>query len=179
MRPGPAGDPRVVMRYVDRLLACDGDLADAHAAAKQIFLARPNPDPHRRLEPDEVDSFLQQPWHWLRALSEEAEDRGDHVIVAKLALMCFLWNRLLIPLDSRIQIGALVKAPRDAEAGLYAPGLRAMDALPPGTVLGGGQGGEFLVEDSRGRVATGLVVLHSEGAPVDPDAYRRARELVD
>ncbi|MEV4516795.1 hypothetical protein AB0K00_48560 [Dactylosporangium sp. NPDC049525] len=176
----PAADARDVMDYVDRVLGCGGNLEEANAAAKLIFGACPVSDPHRRITSQgEVNALLERPWWWLRDLAAEAATRGDAVVAAKLALLCFLWNRVLIAEDSNIQMGALVQAPGEAEAAIYAAGLRAMHQLPADTWLGGNLRGQFLVADSRTRVAGGLLVLHAEGVHVDPDAYRAALEMTN
>jgi hypothetical protein len=175
----PAADPREVMDYVDRVLGCGGNLEEANAAAKLIFIACPKTDPHRRITSQrEVDALLERPWRWLRDLSVEAETRSDQVVAAKLALLCFLWNRMLIADDPNIQRGALVQAPGEVEARMYEVGLRAMNDLSADTWLGGDLRGQFLVEDSRVRVASGLVALRGEGVDVDPDAYRAALGLI-
>jgi hypothetical protein len=174
----PSVDPREVMDYVDRILGCGGNLEEANAAAKLIFIACPKMGSHRRTTSQrEVGVLLETPWRWLRDLSVKAGTRSDCMVAAKLALFCFLWNRMLIADDPDIQMGALVQAPGEVEARMYEIGLRAMEDLSAETWLGGDLRGQFLVEDSRIRVASGLVALRDEGVEVDPDAYRAARRL--
>jgi hypothetical protein len=158
----------------DTLLACGGQMAAAHAAAKAIFLATPSPHPNRRMTSERrVSEVLERPWRWMA----DSAESGTAVLAAKLALVCWLWNRALIPDDPMIQAGALVEVPPEAEVRLYVSGLRALTQLPRQHRLGGDWRGEFLVADTLPRVASGLVRLYDKGVSVPPDAYRTAVSL--
>jgi hypothetical protein len=167
-----------VERLVDRVLSCGGDIGDAYEAGRAIHLAAPVGDWSG--PPDATSGQVEvrhRPWAWLATVANAAEAGGHDMISGKIALFCFLWNRMLVPKDPRMGT-ALPEAPKPVEAGIYATGLRCLLRLPAGYRLGGDLRGEFLVRDARLRTAAGLILLYEAGVPVSPTAHRDAAELM-
>lgn len=164
-----AVDPNVtrVEGLIDRMLSCGGDLVEAHAAARAILAASPD-----TADPDQV-------WPWLAGVADAAESSGAHALAAKIALVCLLWNRVLIPQDPAIQTGALARTSELLEARVYETGLTCLCHLAPTHRLGGDRRGEFLVEDAKARVADRLIFLHDNAVPISGEAYRLALSLAD
>ncbi len=155
-------------------------MSEAHAAGKAIFMATPATDPNRRMRSEQdVQESLQRPWLWLSSMADMAEASSHAAIAGKIALACFLWNRMLIAHDPAIEFGALVAAPERVEAHIYETGVRCLMQLPLTHQLAGDWRGQFLVEDSRQRVATGLILLHDKGVLVAEEAHRTAAAILD
>ena len=151
---GP-GDTAELEAHIDELLGCGGDPNEANAAAKKIFTGTPpTGDPTQRVtSTDDLDAVLERPWRWLLVVATIASDEGRDILAAKVGLVCWPWNRALIPAIPTIQVGALVAAPPSLEAAIYRPALASLRRLPDATVLGGDWRGDFRAADSTARIA--------------------------
>jgi hypothetical protein len=169
-RPSAAPDgvagAQELRRLVDRLLECaargrtDGILD----TAQQIFLARPT-NPRAPV----ADDFLVAPWKWMMAVADRAARDGDRVFVARIGLMCQLWNRIVLVDEPRYQMGRLVQAPSDIELGLYQLALAALVAMDRMDVLvpGGDQG--WVAAEALEQISQTVRALISQGVTVDPE----------
>jgi TPR repeat protein len=153
-------------RLVDGLLECaargrtDGILE----AAQQIFRARPT-DPRAPVS----DDFLVAPWKWMMAVADRAARDGNHVLPAKIGLMCQLWNRVVLADEPRYQFGRLVEAPSDIELGLYRLALGALVTMERMDVLipGGDKG--WVAAEALEQISHTVRALISQGVTVDPE----------
>jgi hypothetical protein len=79
-------------------------------------------------------NFLGHPWKWIKAVADQGERDNNLALVAKLGLMCQVWNRMILKQEPIHQMSRLTRAPLDIELGLYKSALAAL-ALMPLTVL--------------------------------------------
>lgn len=144
--------------FLESLVRQDPDAA--LGAAQGIFAATP-PTVERGT------SFLERPWHWLSDIASSSDAHGQFVRAARIALLCQLWNRMILKEDSRLQMGRLVQAPLEAELEIYRSGLRSLLRLPAHLQLvphGGDEG--WSVAEALGQISHCITLLIDEGIAV-------------
>lgn len=153
-------------RLVDGLLECAarGRTDGVLESAQQIFLAKPT-NPRAPVSSD----FLVEPWKWMMAVADRAARDGNRVFVAKLGLMCQLWNRVVLADEPRYQMGRLVEAPSDIELGLYRLALAALVTMERMDVLipGGKQG--WVAAEALEQISATVRALINDGVTIDAE----------
>lgn len=113
-------------------------------------------------------------WKWIKAVADQGEQDNNVAFVAKLGLMCQVWNRMILEQEPIHQMTCLARAPLDIELGLYKSALAALAAMPPTRVLvpGGEQG--WNVGEAREQISHCVVLLTSEGVKIDAELRQLA-----
>ena len=137
-----------VLAGVDRFLSAlvRNDTDGALDAAQGIFLAT-----LIRPVPWVPDSLNDRGPSW--PTSRERKEVEEPVSVARIALLCQVWNRMILTQEPRLEMGRLVRAPRGIEQRLYTIGLRAMFRLPADDPLVPGLNG-WSVADATEHIST-------------------------
>ena len=113
--------------------------------------------------------FLKEPWKWIMAVADRAARDSNRILVAKIGLMCQLWNRVLLADEPRYAMGRLVRAPGEIELRLYSLALAALVTMERTDVLipGGDQG--WVAMEALEQISQTVRTLIGQGEAVDPE----------
>ena len=116
----------------------------------------------------------ERPWKWIKAVADQGEQDKDHGLIAKLGLMCQVWNRMILKQEPIHQMSRLARAPLDIELGLYKSALTALFVMPPADALVSGGEQVWSVREALEQISHCVMMLINEGVPVDTELHRLA-----
>jgi TPR repeat protein len=160
----------------DRVAASDSG-ADLYVDKFLESLARQNPDSALSATqgifaatPSSVyrgTNYLERPWRWLSDIASSSDGHGEFSRAAKIALLCQIWNRMILKEDSRLQMGRLVQAPLETEMEIYRSGLRSLIRLPADLELVPQVGDEgWSVAQALDQISQCITLLEDEGISI-------------
>ncbi|MFC4033879.1 hypothetical protein ACFO3J_20690 [Streptomyces polygonati] len=147
-----ASDLERAGELVATFLASAGNDPGLHFAGSRIAIASGAPTMEQVAMGKAPATGLARPWRWLAAVAERAENTGDDLLVARVALMARFFVTALAP---RMGLGNHLEMRLDPPShevlrGIYATAVRALPRLPAGTVI---------VDHPTGTVTAGDVLL--------------------
>jgi len=124
------------------------------------------------------DTGIDRPWHWLVAVAREAQRRGEHELVAHLALFVGMWMTSFVP---RLTLGDCqdmrLSSPPAARLGeIYSVALVEVPKLDPTTIVVDHPTGRITVEGLLRMCAVGALEL--QRGLVEPQALARAQTVI-
>jgi TPR repeat protein len=151
----------VLARSIDDFLEslANGAIDAALAITQRIFQAMPG-DPTARVS----ETFFDDRWKWIAAVSQRAWDDRSLELAAKIGLFCQVWHRILEQ-DPRLQFGRLTQAPPEYQIPIYTVSLRALHRLGSAATLVPGPDG-WTVGSATEQIAIAVRRLRDAGESI-------------
>lgn len=145
-RPQPRPEAPIVItredlphvgQLVDNFLGAVGNDAALHFRGRELAVASGAPTMDDIVAGRAPGSGLDRPWRWLASAAEQADRAGDHILVARIALLVIFWTTALEPrmgLGNHLEM-RLDNPPAEVAARIYTIGLRSIPHLPEDHVI--------------------------------------------